>query len=334
MAAEIAEQPDVLARLIERRQAVHAAVQDVVPSPLQGVALVGRGSSGNALLFARYALEIAGRRPATFVAPSAHDLYAAEVDYRGYLAIVASQSGRTPEIVEAATRLRRAGAATVALTANVAGDLAQAAQVVFDLCTGHERAVPATKTFTAQVALSAFVAEAIGPTPWRHDDWTDLPERAREVTADPGASRRIAQRLGAVQRLAVVGRGFGLALAHETALKLQETALLAAVPHSYASFRHGPIAAAGPDFPVLVFAADASSAADTTRLVEDLRGRDVPTVTVGPGPGCDLPTPVGPPEALQVILGAIRLQQLSVALAVARGLDPDSPPLLAKVTLT
>lgn len=333
MAAEMAEQPAVLQRLVAARDEVHDAVRRVVPAHLRGVALVGRGSSENALVFARYALEIATRRPVTFVAPSVHALYGVDVDYGDHLAIAASQSGRTPEVVDAIARLG-ASAATIALTADVDSPLARAAHAVIDIRTGVERAIPATKTFTAQVAVAAMAAEATGPVAWRVDDWRAVPDAVADVVADVGTASRVATRLGNVQRMVSIARGFLLAVAREAALKLQETALLTVASHSAASFRHGPIAAVAQDAPVVAVAAPGPAGDDVHRVIATLRRRGVPVVTIGPMPDADLPVPPGLPEALVVFPAAARIQQLALALAVQRGIDPDAPPGLEKVMPT
>lgn len=334
MAAEIAEGPHVLRRLLDDRPVVHDAVRRLLPRPLAGVALVARGSSDNALTFGRYALEIATGRPATFVAPSVHDLYGVSIDFAGHLAVGASQSGRTPEVVDALIRLRAAGAATVALTAEPTSPIVAAADLAVDLRTGTERAVPATKTFVAEVAVTAILAEAIGPVPWTPGDWSTVPDAVAAAVDDDGPAWRVVERLSGVSRLACVGRGFTLALAREAALKVQETALLAATAHSAASFRHGPIAAAGPEMPVLLWISPSPAGADAEALARTLRQRGVPVVTVGPGAGADLPIPGGLPDALAVLPAAVRLQQLALALALSRGLDPDTPAHLSKVTAT
>jgi glucosamine--fructose-6-phosphate aminotransferase (isomerizing) len=334
MAAEIAEQPHVLRQRLIDRERIHHGVRRLVPDPLHGIAVLGRGSSGTALVFARYALELAARRPVTVVAPSVHRLYGVTVDYAGYLAIAASQSGRTPEIVEAAGRLRAGGATTIALTNDPASPLAGMSDLVVPLGAGPEAAVPATKTFTAQVAVAAMIAEALGPVPWAAADWPAAIGAVEAAVIDAEPVGRAVERLAGVQRLASVGRGLTLCLAQEASLKLQETARVAVTWHSAASFRHGPIAAAAPDFPVLAWGARGPSGADVSRLVDQLRRSGIPTITVGPGSDGDVPVPGSLPDGLAVLPAAVRLQQLALQLGLERGHNPDAPPGLGKVTLS
>src|SRR5437867_8946202 len=266
MELEMKEQPAVLAGLLEQRGTIIGRIGDAVPpvpSWLRGVALVGRGSSAAAALFGRYLLEPVTGRPALVVPPSVA-LGSDRRSYEGFLAVGISQSGETPEVAEALAALARAGATTLALTAWPNSRLARNADVVVDISTGAEEAVPATKTFTATLVALLFLAEALGPVGWSDDELAGLPDVVATVLADhqpPGAA---AERLGQLDGWACVGRGPLRPIAQEAALKLEEVALVVADHHSSASFRHGPIATAGPHRPVLAFASGTPPGEDTT----------------------------------------------------------------------
>src|SRR5215210_4892622 len=176
MAAEMREQPAVLAALAARREQIAREVAAVRPSPHHGTVLVARGSSDHAAIFGRYLLEPATGRPVALAAPSLHTLYGAPVDYSGFLVIAVSQSGRTPEIATVLEGLAAAGARTLAITNEAASPLAAAADAAVELGAGAEQAVPATKTFLAQALAFAIVAAALGPVPWNDGDWARLPE--------------------------------------------------------------------------------------------------------------------------------------------------------------
>jgi glutamine---fructose-6-phosphate transaminase (isomerizing) len=329
MEAEMGEQPAVLARLLERRPTIAARFGEALPSPLLGVALVGRGSSGAAAAFGRYLLEPVAGRPA-FTVPPGVAVAAERPSYNGFVAVGISQSGETPEVAA----LGRAGAVTVAVTAAPGSRLAAGADVVVDLATGTEEAVPATKTFTATLAALLFLAEAIGRVGWSERDLAGLPAAVTAVLDDTGPPGAVAQRLGGLDGWACVGRGLLRPIAEEAALKLEEAALVVADHHSSASFRHGPIATAGPTRPVLAFASPPLAAGDDSlALSEDLRRRGSPVVVIGTGAGADLPVPALPGPLL-AIPAAVRAQQLAVALARHRHLDPSRPPGLTKVTRT
>src|ERR1700716_996116 len=115
MAAEMAEQPVILQALLERRTEIVGQVRAILPHPLDGIVLVARGSSDHAALYGRYLLEMASGRPAGLAAPSIQTLYRSKVDFRGYLAVAISQSGRTPEVVTVLRRMRASGGRTVAI---------------------------------------------------------------------------------------------------------------------------------------------------------------------------------------------------------------------------
>src|SRR3954471_23661213 len=166
MAAEMAEQPERLAGLLGRGDSAVAAVRALAGERLAGSVIVARGSSDHAGAYGRYLLELVSGRPVAMAAPSLLTLYRARIDYRGFLAVAVSQSGRTPEILTTLQRLQAAGAAGLAITNDGASPLAGAAGATIALGAGAENAVPATKTVTATLAAFALVAVALGDTPF------------------------------------------------------------------------------------------------------------------------------------------------------------------------
>lgn len=333
MAAEMAEQPDTLARLADRRRELIATVRAVVPDDLRGIVLLARGSSDHAAVYGRYVLELAAGRPVALAAPSLHTVYGAEVDYRGYLAIAVSQSGRTPEIATVLAAAQAAGAVGIAVTNEADSPLAEAAEAVIDLQAGAEEAVPATKTFTAQVAAFSLLAEALGPVPWTDEDWRALPNAVAEVLQDPQPAQRTAEGIGDAPGMVVVGRGFCYGIALEIALKLKETCGLLAQGYSAADLRHGPIGVIEREFPVLALVTSGPTESDMRDLVDVMarRGADVDVAGTG---AADLPVAGDLAEAMTTVPLAVRGQQVARALALWRGLDPDHPEGLSKVTPT
>ncbi|MGA8015474.1 MAG: SIS domain-containing protein [Candidatus Dormiibacterota bacterium] len=334
MAAEMGEQPGVLGRLIERHREVVAEIRAVRPDRLDGITLVARGSSDNAAIYGRYILEMAARRPAGLTAPSIHTLYRAPVDLDGYVAVAISQSGRTPEIVTVLGRLRDQGARTVAIVNDRRTPLSEVAEVTIELGAGEERAVPATKSFTATLAALALVAAGLGEVSWREAELRALPAQVAGLLDDPGCAHRVAADLDGADRLLATGRGLLLVAALETALKVRETSGILAEGISPADLRHGPIAAVGEGFPVLAFSPGAVSDSDASDLAAALSRRGARVLSVGPLSGVDCSLPSGVPAALLPVLAVVRGQQLAAALALRRNLDPDTPAGLTKVTLT
>ena len=332
MALEMAEQPAAVRGVAARRDEMIARIRAVLPTHPQGVALVGRGSSANAALVGRTLCELASRHPALLVSPSMERLYGARTRYHGWVAVALSQSGEVPEVVATAYALREAGAVAIGLTAHPGSRLGQAVDLCIDVGAGEERAVPTTKGFTAQVACLTVVAEALGGERLPAAQWQRCADATEAVLADAGAADEAAQRLRDVVDIDVIGAGMHLGVAAEVALKVQETALLGAVAHSAAGFRHGPIALAGREHPVVAVIGDGAAGQETRYVVAQLRVRGVPVLTIGEDG--DLPVAGGLAEPLFAIPAAVRGQQVALALARLKGLDPDRPRGLRKVTRT
>ncbi len=332
-AAEMAEQPAVLAALARRRAEITGAVRAVLPRHLAGISLVARGSSDHAAVYGRYLLEMAAARPAGLAAPSIHTVHGSAVDYSGYLAVGISQSGQTPEIVRVLEAMRRQGARTVAIVNGAGSPLGDAADVAIDIGAGPEAAVPATKSFTATLLAVALVAEALGPPLWPEGALRMLPAQVEDVLGDGGGVDAVAAQLDGCDRVLVTARGLLLVAALETALKVRETSGLLAEGMSSADLRHGPIAAVAAGHPVLAMS-NASTRADIDEVVRQLRGRGAVVHTVSDAGDADITVPGGIAEALLPIVMSVRGQQVAATLAARRGLDPDCPAGLSKVTST
>jgi glucosamine--fructose-6-phosphate aminotransferase (isomerizing) len=335
MAAEMAGQPEVLADLSSRRPEISDAIRSVMPDELAGIVLIARGSSDHAAIYGRYVLQLATGRPVALAAPSLHTLYDSPMRCPGYLAVAVSQSGRTPEIVTVVQSYLDAGATGIAITNDPSSPLSRASGATIDLGAGEERAVPATKTFTSQLAAFALLAETLGEVGWTDDDWKRLPEAVSEVLDDLEPARRVATKLVDAQGLISVGRGFMYSVALEAALKLKETTSLLAEGYSAADLRHGPVAVIEHDFPVLAFCVRGLAAADMQELIRWLISQREARVFVSSDePASDLPLPPEISEALGPIPAAVRAQQVARELALLRGMDPDTPEGLTKVTPT
>jgi len=331
MAADMAAQPEVLRALAARRSEVAGALRDAEPT---GIVIVARGSSDYAAIFGRYLLETVTGRPVALAAPSLQNLYGVEPRVEGWLALGISQSGRTPEIVSVLERFAAGGSRTVAVTNDPESPLAESSDVTVALGAGEEGAVPATKTFTAQLVAMAVVAEALGDVPWDAGDWERLPGAVDELLADPEPAERAAAALDGADELVAIGRGLLMPVALEAALKLREAAGVRAEGWSAADFRHGPVTVAGGDLPLLAVSAAGPAAADVEALAAELEGSGTPVLRLAERPDADLPYASGLAEPLCAIPASVRAHQLALAVARRRGLDPDDPPRLRKVTPT
>jgi glucosamine--fructose-6-phosphate aminotransferase (isomerizing) len=346
MAEDMAAQPEVLSRLAADASGVVQAMRRLRPDPFCGTLLVARGSSAHAALAGRYVAELATARPAAIVAPSVYTRYGGRMAAPGFVAVALSQSGATPDVVAALRRLREGGARTVAIVNDVSGPLAEEAELVLALGAGPELAVPATKTVTAEMALVAVATAALGePDALRaagllgregglEELFASAARAVSGVLADPSPADALAARFASEDRLVVLGRGLGLAVALEVALKLKEAARVLAEALSSTEARHGPVAAFAGRVPVLAIDLGGPAGRDTEALVRRLRSGGVPVAISAAGRRHDLPFPAVRGEVARAVAATVRGQQLAFAWARAAGLDPDRPEALKKVTRT
>jgi glucosamine--fructose-6-phosphate aminotransferase (isomerizing) len=329
MAAEIDAQPAALERLLRDgagdAAAARRAIEQYRP---RFVLLAARGTSDHAALYAKYLVEIVMQLPAGLASPSAFTVYGARPDMHGVLFLAVSQSGGSPDLVEATEVARDRGALTVAITNNARSALAAAAAHHVDVRAGAERAVAATKTYTSELlALWLLLGGRTAA------DAAALPDAAARTLAHAAVAHDAATRFAAADRLVTTARGYSYATAREGALKLMETSYLAAQAFSGADLLHGPLAMLGPDVPVIAVATPGRGAAALGPVLDRLADAGVDVLTVGPRHGLPVETD-GLAEELAPILEILPLQQLAWRLALDRGADPDQPRGLSKVTET
>jgi glutamine---fructose-6-phosphate transaminase (isomerizing) len=340
MAAEIAEQPQAVARTLDALRPLRGELRRLAAGT-RLVTFIARGSSDNAATYGRYLCEIHARRPASLAAPSVATRYRAAVDLRGTLAVALSQSGETEEIVDTLRWAAQRGARTVAISNDPSSALAAAADLALITRAGPELAVPATKTYTAQLAALTELVAALAPDDTAYDAAQALAPAAIEaMLASAPAARAMAGELSPLASLVVSGRGFTYSTALELALKVKETCSLPAIGMSHADLEHGPIAVVGGDTPVLLVApADGPVLPGITALAHQVVARGGRAYGIGGDgafaaacaatlPGTDLPEMLAP---LALIVPG---QLLVEALARRLGLDPDHPGGLTKVTQT
>jgi glucosamine--fructose-6-phosphate aminotransferase (isomerizing) len=356
LASEIAEQPAAAARLLGNgREAIDAIADRIAPlirdRAVDHVVVAARGSSDHAAIYAQYLFGVRLRLPVALATPSLISIYGVEPAFERSLVIGISQSGRSPDIVGVVAVARRQGGPTVALTNDPASDLAVAAEHAIDLGTGPELAVAATKTYTAELLAIALLViglqRATGATDPAGAAGADLelagvPDAMAAALATEPQAEAVAAHLAAAgrDRLIVVGRGYEYATARELALKLKELARIAADPYSAADFLHGPLALAEPGHPILAIAPSGAAAADVDALLTRLGEFGVERIVlsdraeaVALGP-VGIRLPAGVPEWLMPIVSIVPGQLLARHLAIARGLDPELPRWIGKVTLT
>jgi glucosamine--fructose-6-phosphate aminotransferase (isomerizing) len=342
LASEIHEQPAVLERLL-REQA--AAARDVARAvrrrDIDWILIAARGSSDNAALYAKYLWGWHNRLPVAMAAPSLFTLYGTPPRLRGALVVGISQSGQSPDIVSVVEEGRRQGALTLAITNDPASPLAATAELLFDTVTGPERAIAATKTYTAQLLAIAMLATALRADRRAAAELARAPELVGAALALDSTIAEAAAGYREMTRCVVLGRGFNYATAYEWSLKLEELTYVVAEPYSSADFRHGPLAMAGPGFPVLAAVPAGAVHDDAMALLSLLvaeRGVDLVAISDRPEPlalaRTPLPLPADLPEWLSPLAAIVPGQLFSYHLARAMGLDTEAPRGLAKVTQT
>ncbi|MFJ8692260.1 SIS domain-containing protein [Streptomyces roseolilacinus] len=339
MAGEMAEQPAVLRRILERGAPdIRAVAQAVAAREPRFVLLTARGTSDNAALYAKYLLEIRLGLPCGLTSMSTTTAYGAKPRLADVLVITVSQSGGSPDLVASTRAAREAGAITVAVTNNPDSPLAAVSEYHVDILAGPEKALPATKTYTASLlALYLFVEGLAGGD---GSAARALPDLAARILARQDEVRALAARYRFADRMVITSRGYGYPTAKEAALKLMETSYIPALSYSGADLLHGPLAMVDNVSPVIAVVTGGRGGEALQPVLDRLRGRGADLFVVGPraqveaaSAGFVLPVD-GLPEELQPILEILPLQLLAYEVTIARGQDPDAPRALAKVTET
>jgi glucosamine--fructose-6-phosphate aminotransferase (isomerizing) len=331
MAAEIADQPATLAGLLAAHGELEDAARRIAAARPRFVLIAARGTSDHAALYAKYLIEIRRQLPAGLASPSTFTLYGAAPDLTDVLFLAISQSGRSPDLVESMAVARACGALTVAVTNSPDSPLALAAELSVDVRAGVERAVAATKTYTAELLALLLLLAGDGAA----RDAERLPEgAARTLAGNPteliaGAAARFRY----ADRIVVSGRGYSYPTAREGALKLMETSYLSAQAFSGADLLHGPLAMIDGSVPVIAVTSPGRSGAAMEPVLDRLAEVGAEVLRVGPARGLPVAA-AGLPEHVLPIVEIMPLQLLALQLAVERGLDPDAPRGLSKVTHT
>ena len=339
--AEIREQPRAIRALLEHEAEIAAVAEAARRCGSGIVRMVGHGSSDNAASYGVYAFGLLPRWTALRDSITLTVHYGSDISMAGSIAIGLSQSGQTPDVVAYIERARAHDALTVAVTNDVDSELARAAEAVVPLAAGPETAVAATKTYLNQLAaLVLLAAHAAGRGARFSAALRDAADRLEEIF--PALERRlpsVALPFAYVGRMFVIGRGSEFATAREIALKLLETCRIAAEPLTATDLAHGPVAALDPLFPVWTIASRDQTLPAVLEAAE--RARRAGAMLIASGTAADsvdgatavlaVPPPAEP--MLAPLLSVVPGQLFAWALARAKGLDPDRPRGLSKVTL-
>jgi glucosamine--fructose-6-phosphate aminotransferase (isomerizing) len=342
METEIDEQPGALARTLKANAAeIDALCRDIRGRNITTVMIAARGSSDNAGVYAKYLFQSYNGLLVAMATPSLYTFYHTPPRLAGVFVLGISQSGQSEDIVEVLAEARRQGALTAAITMDANSPLAAQSQRVLRLETGPEKAVAATKTFTSSLALIAALSTAWEGSRERAESLARLPELAAKTLDSaraPAAARAPSYRTA--NRCVVMGRGFCHGIAREIALKLKELTYVTAEPYSAADFQHGPMAMVEEGFPVVLLAPAGVLQASMLESARGLKEKKADLIAISDLPellamgNTALPLPVGIPEWLSPILAVLPGQLFALRLSQAKGIDPDAPRGLRKVTVT
>ena len=340
-AAEIREQPEVLARLLASQgEAARRIAAEIERRDVRSIYIAARGSSDNAALYGKYLWGAMVGLPVALATPSLFTLYGTPPRLGDTLVVGISQSGQSPDIVSVVEEGRDQGALTLAITNDTGSPLAESADLVLDTMAGPEKAIAASKTYTAQLTAIAMLCSGSEAGRERRGELARLPDLMHAALAVEGEIGAAANRFRAMDRCVVLGRGFNYSTAYEWSLKLKETTYVVAEPYSSADFQHGPVALVADGFPVL-------AVAPRDRVLDDVRAllarlsdleadlfvmsNDRRVLDLG---ASRVRLPDDLPAWLSPVVAVVPAQLFCYHLARAKGHDPDSPRQLRKVTRT
>jgi len=341
LSQEIHEQPQVLSHLLDREAPAAAQIAAAIRArDVRYAVIAARGTSDNAARYAQYLFGAAVGLQVALATPSLFSVYHTPPQLRDALVLGISQSGQSPDIVAVVEEGRRQGALTVAVTNEPDSPLAHAADHVLLLGVGEERAVAATKTYTAQLAALALLAVQLANDGERLAALRGVPGAVEKTLALEESIAQAAQRYTYATACVVLGRGYNYATAFEIALKVKELTYMVAEPYSSADFHHGPIAVVERGFPAIVVAPQGVVYPDMRALARTLAEREAELVAISDQgellgmARTPLRLPVPLPEWLSPFTCILPGQLLALHVTLAKGYDPDHPRGLKKVTET
>ena len=340
--SEILEQPDRTASLLtSQRITVERIAAEIRKRDIQYVFLAARGTSDNAGRYANYLWGARNGLPLALATPSLFTYYAQPPSLRGALVVGISQSGQSPDIVGVLEEGKRQGCPTLAITNEPNSPLADASDFVINVQAGPERAVAATKTYTAELTSVAMLSAALNGDARTWKEMGNLPRWMRSALKQDRSIELSVPRYRYIDRTVVIGRGFNYSTAFEWALKLKELTYIIAEPYSSADFLHGPIAMVERGFPVMAVAPTGKVFSAMLEALGKLRkglgaelvviSNDKRALSLAQVP-MEIPAEV--PEWLSPIVSILPSQLFAYHLTRTKGLDTESPRGLRKVTET
>lgn len=338
---EILQQPEVLKKTVEvNEKVIDKLIQDIKEREIASVIIAARGTSDHAAVYAKYAIETLIGIPVALAAPSVFTMYNRKLAMKNSLVIGISQSGKAADVIEVVKAADQQGAITMSVTNFVDSPLAAASKYHLFCSTGVEQSVAATKTFTATVYLLInFIAK------WAQNkellaELKNAPELMEKVFSQADAIKELVQRYRFMKECFVLARGINYSIALEAALKIQETTYVRAKAFATSDFHHGPFAMVERDTPVIVYAPEGPSSKDILEMINKLRESNADILIVSNDDeilklgDSGIKIPKGCSDYVSPLINVTVAQMFACNLSLLKGLNPDSPRGLNKVTIT
>jgi glucosamine--fructose-6-phosphate aminotransferase (isomerizing) len=340
--SEIHEQANVLEQLLkEQLGRANEIAQAMRDQPPNFIFLAARGTSDNAGRYANYVWGSFNQLPVALATPSLFSIYQRPPNLKGAWVVGVSQSGQSPDIVAVLEEGRRQGCRTLAITNAPASPLAEAADLVLDIQAGVEKAVAATKTYSAELMAIAMLSACLEGDEERIQSLQQVPGWIHQVMQEEEKIARLAERYRYMEQCVVLGRGYNYATAFEWSLKLKELSYIAAEPYSPADFLHGPIAVVEAGFPVLAVAPSGKLYENIAGLLKQLRGEKRAELVVitdqeelAALAQSVMRLPRGISEWLSPLVGIVAAQMFACYLTKVKGFNTEAPRSIRKITET
>lgn len=342
---EISEEPKVMENCLNKNSdLITEIVKELKGSGINHVMIAARGTSDHAAIYAKYMMGILVGIPVTLAAPSIYTVYNKNLKLDKALVIGISQSGKAADVLEVIKAANSAGALTVSITNFPDSPLAEEAKYHLDLSAGLEKSVAATKTFVAQLTILAALTACWADDKALMDELRKIPQGVDQVLKSSGYIAEKAQRYRYMEDCFVLARGVNYSLAMECALKIQETCYVKAKAYATSDFYHGPYAMIERDTPVFIFAPSGLTQNDTKDMIIRLKGSGAEVVVISDDKemldmgttAFEIPKASNPlyNDAVSPFFNAVIAQVFACNLSLAKGLNPDNPRELKKVTIT
>lgn len=342
MMKEIMEQPETLQNCITyNEEKLNTIVEELKKTKIRYVVIAARGTSDNAGVYGKYAFEMLTGLPVVLAAPSVVTMYKCNLKFEDSLVIGISQSGEAKDVIEVLDNANRCGAVTVSITNNLKSPLALCAKHCLFCNTGEEKSVAATKTFTAQLLLLGSLAAKLSGNSEAQAQLRSVPQYVRKaVDLMNDDIENAVTRYRFIDECIVLARGINYSVALESALKIEESSYVRAKAFASSDFHHGPMAILQKDMPVIIYAPAGPSLSDERDMIAMVKdaGADILVISdnaeVCADADCKIMVPETGSELVSPFVNAVAAQLFACRLSQLKGLNPDNPRMLHKITVT